>query len=195
MQHAGRYWRREHQTGRSRRAAVINTSSRAGLAPRVPRLAWYGAAKGAIATLTLGAALELLEFGVRVNAIAPHSFTRQDAAASGVEYDFSKEHALGPDKVAPVVAWLASDANAAINGCIFWVEGGTVSHYEKWRIGPAGPPNGAPIARCRTPLRFATNLCIASRPDSSDPNSSRICLKAACRSAVIAFKRHPASSP
>jgi NAD(P)-dependent dehydrogenase (short-subunit alcohol dehydrogenase family) len=135
LHHAGRYWRSEHQAGRNPRAAVINTSSRAGLAPRVKNLAWYGAAKGAIATLTLGAALEMIAFGVRVNGIAPHSFTRQDAAAQGVPFDPDKEHEFGPDKVAPVVAWLASDSSEPINGRIFWVEGGTVAHFDKWTLG------------------------------------------------------------
>ncbi|MCB1486530.1 MAG: SDR family NAD(P)-dependent oxidoreductase [Bauldia sp.] len=135
LHHAGRYWREEHLAGRTRRASVINTTSRAGVAPRVPQIAWYGAAKGAIATLTLSAALEMPEFGVRVNAIAPHSFTRQDAAAQGVPYDPEEDHKIGPDKVAPVVAWLASDVAADVNGRVFWIEGGTLSHYDKWQIG------------------------------------------------------------
>jgi NAD(P)-dependent dehydrogenase (short-subunit alcohol dehydrogenase family) len=134
-QHAGRYWRTEHRAGRTIRPAIVNTTSRAGLATRVPEIAWYSAAKGAVAAFTMAAALELAEFGIRVNAIAPHSFTRQDAAAAGVEYDPSKNQALAPDKVAPVVAWLASESSAPINGKIFWVEGGIVSHYERWRAG------------------------------------------------------------
>lgn len=145
-QHAGRYWRAEAQAGRRREATVVNTSSRAGLAPRVPQIAWYGAAKGAIATFTLGAALELGEFGIRVNSIAPHSFTRQDAAAAGVEYDPSKKQELGPDRVAPVVSWLSSSASAPLNGQVFWIEGGTISHYQKWQVGTTVTRDGAWVA-------------------------------------------------
>jgi hypothetical protein len=71
---------------------------------------------------------------VRVPLAQPTAFATIQTRLFG-HSSHSKEHALSPDKVAPVVAWLASDASAAINGRIFWVEGGTVSHYEKWRIG------------------------------------------------------------
>lgn len=130
--HAGRYWRDARASGRATGGAVINTSSRAGLNPRMPGIAWYGAAKGAIAALTLSASLEFREFGVRVNAIAPHSMTRQDAFNAGTDYDPDQPHPFNPEHVARAVAWLASPYAQDVNGKVIWVEGNDLAVMAPW---------------------------------------------------------------
>lgn len=130
--HAGRYWRDRRAAGHPVEAAIVNTSSRAGLNPRMPGIAWYGAAKGAVAALTLSTSLEYRDLGVRVNAIAPHSVTRQDAFNAGVDYDPSKPHPFSPERVATAVAWLASPYAKGVNGKVIWVEGDDLAVMAPW---------------------------------------------------------------
>lgn len=130
--HAGRYWHDQHEAGHAVDGAIINTSSRAGLNPRMTGIAWYGAAKGAIAAMTLSTALEYQAFGVRVNAIAPHSMTRQDAFNAGTDYDPSQAHPFSPERVATAVAWLASPYAEGVTGKVIWVEGDDLAVMAPW---------------------------------------------------------------
>ena len=78
LRHAAAYWREQAKEHGSVSAAVVNTSSPSGLFANVGQ-SNYGAAKMAVAGLTMIAAKELGRYGVRVNTIAPAARTRLTA--------------------------------------------------------------------------------------------------------------------
>jgi len=67
--HAAAYWREQVKAGKEVKAAIVNTSSGAGLLGNVGQTN-YGAAKAGIAAMTMIEAMELSRYGVRANAIA-----------------------------------------------------------------------------------------------------------------------------
>lgn len=99
----------------------------------------YDATKGAIRMLTRGAALELADHNVRVNAVAPGQIATEffegwtEEAIEGARQDrFLKPIPLGraglPEDVAGPVLFLASDDAAYVTGELFYVDGG-------WQVG------------------------------------------------------------
>jgi NAD(P)-dependent dehydrogenase (short-subunit alcohol dehydrogenase family) len=119
LRHAASYWRAESKSGRRRDGRVINTTSGAGLFGNVGQ-ANYSAAKGGIASLTLVAAKELARYGVTANAVAPSAITRMTASSGDWGDKLAGQDA---DRVAPLVAWLASPLTADVTGRIFHVRG------------------------------------------------------------------------
>lgn len=137
--HAAAYWRERAKSGAAVDARIINTSSASGLYGNVGQ-ANYGAAKAAIASLTIIAGLELARYGVTVNAIAPYALTRMTSKASRARIeaetaasDFDK---YDPANVSPLVAWLAGAASSDVTGRVFNVSGGAISVAEGWSAGP-----------------------------------------------------------
>ena len=113
------------------KGSVINLSSVSGTGGDWGMSA-YNAAKGAVTNFTRALALEYGSRGVRVNAVAP-SFTSTEATADlekmeGVVADFATRLPIGraasPDEIASVIAFLATDDAAFINGAILPVDGG-----------------------------------------------------------------------
>lgn len=95
----------------------------------------YDATKGAIRMITRGAALELAEEDIRVNAVAPGQiateFTEgwsEEAEAAAGAGEFIKPIPLGragyPEDVADAVVFLASDAADYTTGELLYVDGG-----------------------------------------------------------------------
>lgn len=128
---AARYWRGQSKAGRDMKAAVVNTSSTSGLFGNAGQTN-YGAAKSAIAGLSVIAQMELGRYGVRVNAIAPAARTRltegllSGRAASGFDPD-------NPANIAPFVAYLATQ-ECPISGRVFFVHGGSVRLFQPWAL-------------------------------------------------------------
>ncbi len=93
---------------------IINITSSAGLRGNFGQTN-YGAAKAAIMGMTFVWALELGRYGITVNAVAPAGATRMTASLyekSGKEVPAEENAALN----APLVAFLASEAAAHVNG-------------------------------------------------------------------------------
>ncbi len=137
LRHAAAYWRGQAKPGSPVDAAVINTSSGAGLLGSVGQ-ASYSAAKAGIATLTLVAAAELGRYGVTVNAIAPSARTRmtEQVFAEMMAKPERGFDAMDPANVPPLVVWLASPLARHVTGRVFEVGGGVISVADGWRHGP-----------------------------------------------------------
>ncbi|MFP6674104.1 MAG: SDR family NAD(P)-dependent oxidoreductase [Pirellulaceae bacterium] len=106
---------------------IINTSSTSGLLGNFGQ-ANYGAAKAGIHALTRIAAWEFSKYKITVNAIAPMAATRMLATMPDTEMALI-EAALAPKRISPLVAFLATDAAAAINGVTFGIEGNEIFAY------------------------------------------------------------------
>jgi NAD(P)-dependent dehydrogenase (short-subunit alcohol dehydrogenase family) len=134
--HAAAYWRDQTKAGAAVDARIVNTSSGAGLMGSVGQ-ANYGAAKAAIAALTLMQAAELARYGVTANAIAPSARTRMTEAvfAEMMASVGSGFDAMAPANIAPLVVWLGSGGSAGVSGRVFEVEGGTLSVADGWQHG------------------------------------------------------------
>ncbi|MBC7299691.1 MAG: SDR family NAD(P)-dependent oxidoreductase [Nocardia sp.] len=141
IHHASAYWKAESKAGRQPNAAIINTASASGVTMPNAGQSNYGAAKAAIAALTLVAADELERYGVRANAIAPIARTRLTLATPGMGALMAAEaadaeaegsfDAFSPANISPLVAYLAGE-KCPVNGKVFAVQGGAISELAGW---------------------------------------------------------------
>lgn len=108
-------------------SAIVNTTSMSGLLGNFGQ-ANYSAAKAGLFGLTRTSSIELARLGCRVNAIAPVALTRMTKdIALMKDVDVSQ---MGPQHIAPVVTWLASDIATDVNGRVFGVHGPRVFEYK-----------------------------------------------------------------
>jgi NAD(P)-dependent dehydrogenase (short-subunit alcohol dehydrogenase family) len=138
LRFAAAYWREQQKAGVEQQPRVVMTSSTSGLFAN-PGQANYGAAKSGIATLAQIAAKELVRYGVRVNCIAPAARTRLTEATPGLG-EMIKPPADGetfdiwdPANIAPLVAYLSSDACDVTGECYF-VQGGKITRFQSWTM-------------------------------------------------------------
>src|SRR6202161_1693463 len=120
--HACEYWRAQSKAGNPIDAHIVNTVSGAGLWGNAGQSA-YGAAKAAIANLTLVTAMEAQRYGVAVNAISPLAMSRMTADVFGARAD---DPTLDPARSSAVVAWLQSAQSSWLTGQILRIHGGEV---------------------------------------------------------------------
>ncbi|MCS6926281.1 MAG: glucose 1-dehydrogenase [Candidatus Binatia bacterium] len=132
---------------RQRAGTILNTGSVAGLQAGIgPHV--YSAAKAAVVHLTKSAALELADWGVRVNCICPGAIAtplaagRPDAAPEHLDQlrrSMANAHPLGrvgePEEIARAALWLASDDSSFVTGHALVVDGGMIAG-RPWRKQP-----------------------------------------------------------
>jgi NAD(P)-dependent dehydrogenase (short-subunit alcohol dehydrogenase family) len=113
-------------------ASIINVASIQAYQPS-PGILDYATTKGAIVTFTKGLAQELIERGIRVNAVAPGPvwtpLIPQSFDAEKVK-KFGQQSPMGrpaqPVELAPSFVFLASNESTYVNGEILGVTGGQV---------------------------------------------------------------------
>lgn len=97
----------------------------------------YGAAKAGVLGMTRTAAIELDRYNIRVNALMPIGYTRMTEQIPPEHRSFTQEE-KPPEKIAPMVGYLLSDAATDVTGCTFWASGdeiGLISNPEFRRLG------------------------------------------------------------
>src|SRR5690349_5333872 len=119
------YWReRSKVAGAPVYARIVNTSSEAFLLGSAGQPN-YAAAKGGIVALTLATARGCARYGVRANAVCPRARTAMTGELMGAAPDGPDP--LAPERVAPLVAYLAGPAGARITGEVFVVHSDVVA--------------------------------------------------------------------
>jgi glucose 1-dehydrogenase len=103
-----------------------------------PGYAPYAVAKGGLRMLMRNAAVELAQFGIRVNNIAPGAIATPINAATLA--DPAKVERLqkivplmrlgNPEEVADVALFLASERSSYVTGSTYYVDGGLIRHAE-----------------------------------------------------------------
>jgi NAD(P)-dependent dehydrogenase (short-subunit alcohol dehydrogenase family) len=99
-----------------RSGSIVNLTSRSALG--VTGHSTYVSIKGATMSATFAWALELLPYGVRVNALSPGAHTRahEMAAAAGTYRPSQAKNAVSPDVVAPAAVYLLSELSNRLTG-------------------------------------------------------------------------------
>jgi NAD(P)-dependent dehydrogenase (short-subunit alcohol dehydrogenase family) len=137
--HAAAYWREQSKAGKEVNAAIVSTSSGAGLLGN-PGQTNYSAAKAGIASFGLVAAMELGRYGVRSNVIAPLARTRLTLATPGLDEavkapeDEGAFDVWGPANISPLVAYL-SMVDCPFTGGVFHVGGRHIGLFTGWTLG------------------------------------------------------------
>ena len=116
--------------------AYVHMTSTSGLIGNFGQ-ANYAAAKLGIVGLSKSIALDMQRFGVRSNAVAPFAWTRMiDSIPSETPEQQKRVEGLKklvPEKIAPFIVALASDAGAAVTGQIFAVRNNEISLFSQPR--------------------------------------------------------------
>ena len=95
--------------------AIVHVTARPGLEPAAG-MAAYSVSKAALVHLTRTLDLELRPHGIRVNAVAPQLLdTKSNRATFPAD---AIAHAVAPEAIAAVIAFLVSDAAAPVSGAI-----------------------------------------------------------------------------
>lgn len=137
--HASAYWKDKAKQSGPVDAALIQTTSIAGLHGQAGQ-ANYASAKSAIATMAHVVHLEMNQrYGVRSYAIAPSARTRLTLNSPGAVEVVNRKLDNGfdyfdPDNVAPFVVWLGSAGCSAPSGGVYGVEGDVLRRYDAWHV-------------------------------------------------------------
>ena len=88
----------------------------------------YAAAKAGVLGMVRSVSNELIRSNVRVNALVPNGYTRMTETVPEEHRPYT-EAQMPPERVAPLVAYLASEAAADITGCTLYAGGDRVGVY------------------------------------------------------------------
>jgi 3-oxoacyl-[acyl-carrier protein] reductase len=120
---------------------ILFTGSPAGVAHAAAGQLNYSAAKGALAALTRCLYKEVYEYGITVNTIVPNGPTSRRSpeekreiarrAMGWVRFGYTPGSSTPPtlEQIAPVMAWVVSDAAAAVTGRQIYVGGDRIGFY------------------------------------------------------------------
>ncbi|MGP9580348.1 MULTISPECIES: SDR family NAD(P)-dependent oxidoreductase [unclassified Brachybacterium] len=120
---------------RSEHAAIVNTASIAS-AVGLPQRVLYSATKGAVQSMTLAMAADLVGEGIRVNAVLPGTADTpwigrllekaDDPAAERAALEARQPHGrlVSPEEVAEAHCYLASPRNGSTVGVLLSIDGG-----------------------------------------------------------------------
>ncbi len=111
--------------------SIVNVSSRASEIGGAGEWVHYAASKGAVDSLTIGAARELAARGIRVNAVNPGLIETDLHARAGLPDRLTRLVGGVPmgrtgsaEEVAEAILWLASDSASYITGILVPISGG-----------------------------------------------------------------------
>ncbi|WP_054860478.1 glucose 1-dehydrogenase [Gracilibacillus sp. JCM 18860] len=118
--------------------AIVNTASNGGLLGAPGMGGIYVASKHAVIGLNKTAALELADFGIRVNAVAPSGVDTQmmrsiesnampgneEDARNSFENSVPMKRYSTPEEIADLMVFLASDKASFISGAYYRIDGG-----------------------------------------------------------------------
>lgn len=131
--HACAYWKDRAKAGHTVSGRIVATTSGSGLFGNIGQ-ANYGAAKSAIATMILIAALEMERYGVTANCISPIAATRMLATIGRTGDETEGWDKLDPANASPVVAWLCSEGSGWLSGQVLRIDGNAVNRVQGWTI-------------------------------------------------------------
>jgi NAD(P)-dependent dehydrogenase (short-subunit alcohol dehydrogenase family) len=131
--HACEHWRSVGKAGGEVSGRIVNTTSGTGLFGNVGQ-ANYGAAKAAIANLTVITAMEMERYGVTANAISPLARTRMTESLPTMQGGSGGWDRYDPANSSPVVAWLTSIGSGWLSGAVLRVDGNTVQRVHGWEV-------------------------------------------------------------
>ncbi len=126
---------------KQRSGRIINVSSIAGMGTSARNTTYYAISKAAVIILTKRLALELGEYGITVNAVAPGLIITDMFESQSIE---ERENMLklaieksmlrrvgSPDDVASLITYLASDEAGFITGQIITIDGGRIDFLSR----------------------------------------------------------------
>jgi NAD(P)-dependent dehydrogenase (short-subunit alcohol dehydrogenase family) len=124
----------------------------------------YGAAKLGIFALSKCIALDMARFGVRSNCIAPFAWSRLigtiPTKSAEEEARVEKIKRMTPEKIAPMVVYLCSDAAAEVTGQVFGVR-----YNEIFLFGHPRPVRSVQRGEGWTPATIAEHAIPAMKPN------------------------------
>jgi len=158
-----------------RHGCIINVSSGVAVIGAVANTG-YTAAKAGVIGLTMGAALDLGPYGIRVNVVFPAGHSRLDGKPEPWR-DRYPTHPRAPipadrwppEAVPPLFVYLASDAARDVNGQLFACGAGSVSWYPTWRAAREITSNDPVFSYDELASRIPTELLA----DATNPSPHR----------------------
>jgi NAD(P)-dependent dehydrogenase (short-subunit alcohol dehydrogenase family) len=130
--HAAKHWRNRAKAGDAVSGRIVNTASESGLYGQAGQIN-YATAKSGIVGMTIVLARELQKYGVTANVVCPRARTRMTESVPGAA-EFMSGPEWDPEQIAPMVAFLASDAAADVSGQVFVVWGTRVHLMQGWQL-------------------------------------------------------------
>lgn len=137
---AARHWRSLEEDERHPQRAFLGVSSMGALG-NIGQLN-YATAKAGVLGFVRAASTELYESGVRVNGIIPSGFTRMTETVPEEHRPYTRAE-MPPERVAPMVAYLLSDAAEDVTGCTLYAGGDRIGLFsdprmERAAVSPGG---------------------------------------------------------